>query len=216
MFADIIDKFIRTSSTVCDMACGYGANTAYLGKRYPEVSFTGIDFNPDDIAMGSDIIHNELKLSNVNLKTGDWYNLSEEDRGVFDGLISFQTLSWMPGYRRELESLAKLNPRWIAISSLFFDGNIDFDIKIHEYDRLCEGIPRESYYNIYSLPKVQEEFRRLGYENFEYYPFDIDIDIPQSHVGHMGTYTQKLEGGKRIQISGPLLMPWYFIVAYKK
>lgn len=31
----------------------------------------------------------------------------------------------------------------------------------------------------------------------------------------IGTYTIKTEEGKRLQISVGLMMPWYFVVAYK-
>ena len=168
-----------------------------------------------EIKNGSEIIKNDLKLKNAALKNGDWYHPSQEDINVYDGIVSFQTLSWLPGYKEEIACLAKLNPKWIAISSLFFEGQIDFDIKIHEYDRKDSDGSRDSYYNIYSLPKVREEFDKNGYHNFEFFKFDIDIDIPQLHPNHMGTYTQKTEDGKRLQISGPLLMPWYFIVASK-
>ncbi len=43
--------------------------------------------------------------------------------------------------------------------------------------------------------------------------FDIDIKKPEK--AGLGTYTERLENGKRIQISGGLMLPWYFIVAYK-
>ena len=215
VFTEKIKPYIQSSSSVCDMACGCGANTAYLAQMFPEISFTGIDFNPNDVKIGSDIIKNDLNLKNVTLKSGDWYHPSQEDINVYDGIVSFQTLSWLPGYKKEIACLAELNPKWIAISSLFFEVQIDFDIKIHEYDRKDADGSRDSYYNIYSLPKVREEFDKLGYHNFEFFKFDIDIDIPQSHPNHMGTYTQKTEDGKRLQISGSLLMPWYFIVASK-
>ena len=43
------------------------------------------------------------------------------------------------------------------------------------------------------------------------YDFDIGVDIEKPPVDFMGTYTEKLENGKRIQISGAVLMSWKII-----
>lgn len=57
--------------------------------------------------------------------------------------------------------------------------------------------------------------KTLGYQNFEYMPFEIDIDIPKTDSMDIGTYTVKTVEGKRIQISAGLMMPRYFVVAYQ-
>ena len=54
-----------------------------------------------------------------------------------------------------------------------------------------------------------------GYTVFRAEPFEIDIDIPKPEHLDMGTYTVKTEDGKRLQISGALLMPWYSVYAAK-
>jgi hypothetical protein len=54
-----------------------------------------------------------------------------------------------------------------------------------------------------------------GYEDFVFQPFNIDIDLPKPAHDGMGTYTEQLENGQRIQISGPVFMSWYFILARK-
>ena len=59
-------------------------------------------------------------VNNLNFKVGDMYQLEKED---FDGVISLQTLSWLPDYEKPLEEISqKINPRWIAITSLFYPG----------------------------------------------------------------------------------------------
>lgn len=73
----------------------------------------------------------------------------------------------------------------------------------------------EKYYNIYSLSRVQKCFKEQGYSNFKFIKFEIDIDLPRPDTMDIGTYTINTEDGKRIQISGGLMMPWYFVVAYK-
>jgi hypothetical protein len=64
------------------------------------------------------------------------------------------------------------------------------------------------------LGYTQKFFREKGFSKFEYIPFEIDIDLPKPvGTGFDGTYTETLKNGERIQISGPILMSWYFVLA---
>jgi hypothetical protein len=75
---------------------------------------------------------------------------------------------------------------------------------------------KQSFYNVYSMPVVRKFLSAEGYSQFQQTPFEIDIDLPKpAHKGR-GTFTEKLQNGHRVQISGPLLMPWYFIAAKRQ
>ncbi|MCM1174216.1 MAG: hypothetical protein NC341_04105 [Blautia sp.] len=45
--------------------------------------------------------------------------------------------------------------------------------------------------------------------------FEMDIDLPQTNKQGWGMYTVKTEHRKRIQISGGMMMPWYFVFVEK-
>lgn len=199
---------------VCDMACGGGANTVYLGNRFENIQFTGIDINREFIDWGNECIRQNSQFDNCRLYEGDWYHLDPAWKSKFDGIISFQTLSWLPEYKEPLRYLADLKPAWIAVSSLFYEGDMEYFIKVRDYYRSkeCEG-DFDYYYNIYSIMRVRQYLSELGYRNFRYIPFQIDIDLPKPDNLDLGTYTVKQEDGKRIQISGGMMMPWYFIAA---
>lgn len=217
VFTDWIDSLLdlTNTSTICDLACGEGANLLYLAKRYPEIDFVGIDLNPDLIEWGNQIMKNN-KILNVKMTVGDLYKFSEKNKGKFDGILLFQTLSWLPEFREPIKKMVSLNPKWIGATSLFFDGNINCNIEIQDYTEPLGGKKyKETYYNVYSLKLVENLFREMGYTLF-YTPFEIDIDLEKPKNGGMGTYTIKTEAGKRLQLSGPLLMNWYFILAVKK
>ena len=201
------------SQHICDMACGGGANILYLSKHFPKASFTGIDFSQELIDYGNERLKEK---NNCKLYQGDWFALEPKWKEKFDGIVSFQTLSWLPEYKVPLKQLSNLNPNWIALSSLFYEGDIEYTIKLKNYYRPSNNSEfGEMYYNIYSLIRVRKYFEQLGYNKFEYMPFEIDIDLPQTDNMDIGTYTVKLENKKRIQISAALMMPWYFIVASK-
>ena len=112
--------------------------------------------------------------------------------------------------------MAQLKADWIALTSLFYEGNVNCKITIQDYNVSLARKPyKEAFYNIYCLGLVKELFKKCGYSRFDYIPFEIDIDLPKPKTKGMGTYTERLANGKRIQISGPLLMNWYFILARK-
>lgn len=198
---------------ILDLACGGGANEYYFANKYPSAEFIGMDIDTSLFCLfhkygGS--------LKNVTLIGGDWFNISEQHIGKYNGVISLQSLSWLPEWEKPLEEICKLQPQFIAMSSLFYEGNIDYCIKLKNFERPENNKKySECYYNIYPLPKIQFFLDERGYK-MEYEPFEIDIDIPKPKSKDIGTYTIKTEDGKRLQISAAMLMPWYFIYAERK
>ncbi len=151
----------------------------------------------------------------MRFKQGDWYDL--EPRVNTDGVISLQTLSWLPDYQQPLEQIfTKLAPRWVAMSSLFYNGAVSCKIEVTEHKH-----ERTSFYNVYSLPVIDEFCRGFGYRLTRSEPFQIDIDLPKpENRDEMGSYTVNVSAdagakSERLQISGPLLMNWHFILIEK-
>lgn len=210
-FFDWLEKigYIKPGQLILDLGCGLGANLAYMATRFPNSKFIGVDLNPDFVKRGNEILR-ERKIENSRIIQGDWYNLEETYQYAFDGVVSFQTLSWLPEFREPLQAICNLHPRWTAHTSLFYDGPVSCTNETHTHDE--EGnIKRNLFYNVYSLPVVEKFLRGNGYVNFKATPFEIDIDLP--NTGEFRSYTERTFDGRRIQISGPVFMPWYFIAA---
>jgi hypothetical protein len=207
----------KSTCNILDIGTGKGANLYYMQKRFSKCQFEGIDINNDYIKEGNAFFESE-KISSCKLEYGDLYELhSEKYAGRFEGVVSYQTLSWLPEYEIALTEMIKLNPEWISLTSLFYEGLIDAKIEIHSYNNPREKkSSRTISYNTYSLPRLENFFFEKGYKIFKFCPFEIDIDLPKPADLYMQTYTQKLNDGKRLQISGPLLMNWFFIFAAKK
>lgn len=198
---------------VLDLCSGTGANIYHMSKRYPKSTFLGVDINPDNVERGNAFFQSG-GVDECRLEVGDIYNLDPRYVSKFDGVVSFQSLMALPEFVGPLRAMAKLAPRWIALTSLFYDGPVSCTIDIAEYDAGLEP-NRSGFYNVYSLPVVRKHMRANGYRDFRFTPFEIDVDLPKSREGLMSTYTERLEDGRRLQISGPLLMPWYFIAAIR-
>ena len=88
------------------------------------------------------------------------------------------------------------------------------NITIRDYSRKMNDIPyRSTFYNIYSIPRLDYELKKIGYEIDKALPFEINIDLPKpDNTSGMTTYTVMTEEKKRMQISGPILMSWYTLL----
>jgi ubiquinone/menaquinone biosynthesis C-methylase UbiE len=204
----------RQQLSVCDLGCGKGANLHYLSARFPACAFTGLDIDEQLIRDGNDYFQRK-GVDKCRLVAGDLHEASTYfAKGEFDALISLQTLSWLPSYERALDAMVALSPNWIALTSLFFEGPIEARTVISDFDvGQSEQAKRSFFYNTYSLPMVANYLRDRGYSDFRHKRFDIPIDLPRGEHGRMQTYTELTADGRRLQVSGPLLMNWSFIFA---
>ena len=200
---------------IADIGAGAGSNIFYMSEKFPKIEFTGIELNKDLVKFGNDYFEKNNR-PNCNLIYGDLYDLDEKTNSKYDGVVSLQTLSWLPDYKIPIKKMKNLNPNWIALTSLFYDGDVDMKVEVKDYTRPGKNKPYiEGFYNIYPIPHVKKYFKELGFSNFEYKKFDIDIDLPKQMGKGLATYTEQLKNGNRIQISAGILMNWYFILARK-
>lgn len=196
---------------ILDVGCGAGSALAYIAEKHRNASFTGIDINAGLFQFF------EGDLDNIQFEEADCFNLSDKYINRFDGVISLQTLSWLPEYQRPLEQICKLNPSWIALSSLFYDGKINYTISIENYERPTSIADfSQVNYNIYSVPIIREMLQEYGYTIFHYSPFEIDIDISKPKHRDLGYFTVKTEEGKRLAFNTCLYQPEGFIFAMKE
>ena len=207
------EKCFENSKTVLDMCCGGGANTCYLAEKYKNISFVGIDISDEALDIAKEY---SKDVGNCVFVKDDLYNLGVKYQDYFDGVIGFQMLSWMnkDDFRDTLLPIINLNPKWIALSSLFYEGDVEYIIKEKRY--VDNHLFSEGFHNVFSLNLLRSYLKKYGYDSFIFVPFEIDIDLPEQVYKDIGTFTKKLVDGSRIQISGGLLMSWYFILAKKK
>jgi 2-polyprenyl-3-methyl-5-hydroxy-6-metoxy-1,4-benzoquinol methylase len=213
-FLNFAGEYISKSNNVIDMGAGAGAATATLAVKYKNCNFTAFDYSAELINIGKKLC-DERSIHNLKFQHGDWYGI-EDSKNKYDGCVTLQTLSWLPDCYDPLKIIfQRLSPNWIALTSLFYHGDITCRIEVEEHIR-----KRKSYYNIYSLPSIERLCHESGYRLVKFMPFDIDVDIERpSNPDLMGTYTRKVVGDRdaeeRIQISGPLLMSWYMLFIEK-
>lgn len=205
----LISPFIKNKKLeILDACCGVGHLSYFLSKISPKSRFTGID--------GERYLINEAKRlcknkKNIKFESFNLYDLPQKYPKKFNITINWKTISWLPYYEDAIKALFAVTKNHIFLSSLFYDGDIDFEVKARELKKEAGKDGFNAFYNIYSLPRFKDFIYKLGMKNMEVWDFDINIDLPRQSVDKMGTYTLKLESGKRLQISGAILMLWKII-----
>ena len=199
---------LKNKLNVLDACCGLGHISYMLGKKFSNSTFTGIDQTSYLIKEAKQICNDQ---NNLSFFTKDIYNLPKKYHKLFDISINWKTISWLPYYEDILRVLFSVTKKHIFLSSLFYDGDIDFEIKVREFKKQSSKNNFNLYYNVYSLPKFKKYVYDLGAKKIQLYDFEINTDLPRPPIDQMGTYTERLTNGKRLQISGNIVMNWKII-----
>lgn len=205
----IISPFIKSQKKkILDACCGIGYISYFLSNISPESEFLGIDQTAYLIEEGRKLCG---KKTNIMLVNDDMYNISTKYKKSFDISVCWRTLSWLPYYDQMIRELFAVTKDHVFLSSLFYDGDIDFITQVREFKTEIGKEHFNDYYNVYSLPQFKKYAYELGAKNVEVYDFDINIDLPKPSIDKMISYTEKLENGKRLQISGAVILYWKII-----
>jgi len=215
-FRSFIETEVIAGRSYLDLGCGAGGATFSLSTSFLSSHWTGVDSDHVLIQLG---LENASAQScpNLDLIHADAVRFTSTTK--FDGVISLQTLSWVPDYDEWLRNIfVSLSPRWVALTSLFYEEDITVISQVHEHQT-----GRQFFYNTYSIPQIHKSALRHGYRLVKSEPFEVPIDLPKmSKPTHrMGTYTLKCQGNegggrdRRIQISGPILMNWFMLFFMK-
>ncbi len=205
----IIFTFIDSKKLdILDASCGIGHISYFLSEISKESKFVGVDQTEYLIKEAEKLCQNK---PNISFEVNDISKIISKYPKKFDISISWRTLSWLPYYKEMLKDLFSLTKNHIFISSLFYDGDIDFITQVREFKKETGNNHFNDYYNVYSLPQFQKYAFEIGAKNIEVYDFEIKKDIKKPQINQLGGYTMKLEDGKRLQISGAILLPWKII-----
>ena len=206
-FCKFINHKIEADTQILDLAAGTGAPTFYLASHFKNTTFIASDYSKECVAIGNKIIEKK-EISNLRIQFEDWYELQETKE--YEGVISLQTLSWLKEPEQPIKRvLQKLKPRWFALTSLFYEGDISYEIKLDIHSNR-----EKMHYNIYSLKHIERIVGSCGYRVSAVEKFNINVDLPKpENPDMMGTYTKHfIDEPHRVQLSGALLMPWYMIM----
>ena len=94
------------------------------------------------------------------------------------------------------------------MASSLFNVNHDVDIysKVIDHTRASSSFSLSYDYNTYSL-KTVKKWANCYVANLKIHKFTIPVDLTHAERG-VGTYTEKLDSGDRLQFSAGMLLNW--------
>jgi SAM-dependent methyltransferase len=202
----------KITTSVLDIGCGYGSQIQYFSRKYLKIKFTGWDYSHKKINMANKLNKNP----NNKFFVQDLLKIKKKISNSFDLTFSIQTLCCFKNIDEVLKSITKVNSRFIAINSLFYDGPLD--VLIHIRDLTNPSIKDDNPdgdFNIHSLERVKKSFLSSGYKLIKIKKFFPRYRIKNPSKKKRGSYTVKTEFNRHTLFSGPVHLPWYFILAKK-
>lgn len=196
-------------SSVLDLGCGTGSETAWLARQHPESRFIGVDLEERFVEAARE---RHAALHNVTFAVGDLYDPeSISGLGSFSSIWLSQVLSFLPWWEQPLAAVSSLGARHIGMSILGWDG--PFHSQVNHLLGPPSTIDTENHmnYNVYSIPLLADFMGEKGYDTVDIKAFEIDVDLPRPQRAGLGSYTRDTTDGERLTFSAWQYLPWHFL-----
>ncbi len=200
---------------IIDLACGNGANLFYLKKNYDVVECYGLDQNKTLLKQAKNFANKEqIKDLYFIRKNIQDHKSKAPPKLSCDGATCIQTLSVLDDYKETILFAKNLKAKFICVNSLFWNGDIDFKIKVNFLEKNSRNVQKVNHYNIYSIKHYNNFLKKNGYKTNYIYKFKNKEVLRTKNKNLMGSHSVQLNNRKATK-SGPLIMDWYFILSLK-
>jgi SAM-dependent methyltransferase len=215
-FEKYIKKNIFNSKKIIDIGCGSGGQLSWFSRKYPTVNFIGIDYNKRLIKF-AEKTYSKLKIENTKFCFTNIFNKKINPQLLnADGFISNHVFCTFKDIRHPLNFIFKHKPKWVAINSLFYNGPLDVLIHMRSYKKnksILKDSNPDGDFNIFSISILKAIIKN------KYKIVKIKQHFPQNKIKKItskrGSYTIMTEINKNTVFSGPVYLPWHFIVLKK-
>lgn len=196
--------------SLVDIGCFTGNLLLYLKHCFPAFELHGWDIVPQVIKANK---LNEI-LAEIEFEEMDICNTQSIKK--YDFVVTNAVLGTLEDLKKPFLNIADI----LADSGTFicFDWfhPYDHDLQLTERSRLFpHGV--KSYFRSYNT--VSSLLRSYGFEDIQFYPFNIGIDLPKPESSGPHTlvsYTVKTTDNFRLSFKGAIYQPWCHLVARKK
>lgn len=208
LFSFLTKDFANKKLKVLDACCGYGRLIYFLNESFPDQNYIGIDYVKELIKEGRERF---LNFENVKFEQFDVMQLSKKYKKKFDISINYKTLSWLPYYTTIIDQLVRATKNKIYITSLFYDGDIDFITRIYP-DAQNAGENSYSFLNTYSFPKFKKFCLSLNVKEVNAIDMKLDFDLAKPDDANiLQTYTLVTQSGERLELTGNVILNWKLV-----
>ena len=219
-FNNFIKKKISKSNSIVDIGSGQGGTISFYCKKYRDIDFVGLDYRDYNVKISK--YFSELnKINNIKFYKIDLikHNLKKKFKkyklNFPDGIISEKTFCTFKNLDKVIKNLISLKPNFIAINSLFYKGEIDVYIHIASNRKITYNKKNvDGDFNIHSIQKLKTLLKNYNYKITSVKDFFPKKKIVSDKLKR-GTYTMNTEINKNTMFSGPVYLPWKFIMIEK-
>jgi SAM-dependent methyltransferase len=208
---------LHKTNTIFDLGCGIGAQSMFLSKNFPAVQFIGLDYNSSHVDFARNRVSDE-KIANLRFEEFDILKpvlsgLKKVQQGN-SGLVSVHTLCCFKNFEPFFNTVLRFNPKWFVCNSLFYEGPLEVLIHMRDFNSPSPDGSPDSDFNIFSKERVKSHLENFGYK-VKYSDFYPESQLPRPSDNKRGTYTISTDFHPRTQFSGPVHLPWSFLIATK-
>ena len=203
----------KRQNKIIDIGTGIGSNLRYFKKKFFKSKFVGVDYSKKKIDFAKKVNTND----SIKYFCGDILKKNNLKSSLvnFDLLISIHTLCCFKDLKKPIKFLCDFKTKWIAINSLFYDGPINVFIHMNDLNKTKnENNHPDSDFNIFSLKYLFNELKKNNYKIVKSQKY-----FPKNQIKKFGkrrgSYTMKTELNNNTVFSGPVHLPWHFILAKK-
>lgn len=155
---DVLEVLMPAEFVALDLACGPGAISQRLLKRFSKARCVAVDLDPVLLAIGQGVLGNmsgRLRWVEADLMTAHWVQLIAEEQ--VDAVLTTTALHWLPSDRLLL--LYKELGQLVRPGGVFLNGdNIPFPPHLETFGRIAETVMAK---------QEKESFETRGVEDWE-------------------------------------------------
>ncbi len=146
------------ASSIAELGCGGGRNTAELLKRYPQGKVSALDYSPLSVEKTKEYNKDMITSGRCTVIQGNVAELPFEDR-AFDLATAFETVYFWPGLTQCFSEVCRvLKPGGSFMICNESDGTDDTSLK---YEKIIEGM------KCYTIDELSSALKSAGFTEVE-------------------------------------------------
>lgn len=209
LFQELDLKSKKESLSVLDLCCGYGRLIYFLNEFDSRHKYHGIDYTEILVNKGAELFSSN---DNISFELNNAYEISKKYSKTFDISILHKTLSWLPYYHNIIKELISVTKDKIYITSLFWEGDIDFLTKVYESPET--NTDKFLYMNTYSLPSFTRFCLSHGAKKVTSIPMNINLDLERGDNNVLHTFTVKTANQDYLEFTGAVSLNWRLVTIH--
>jgi len=147
-------------STIAELGCGGGRNTAELLKLYPKAIITALDYSEVSVDKAKNFNRDMITAGRCTVIQGNVADLPFED-AAFDLATAFETIYFWPGLEHCFSEVCRvLKPGGIFMICNESDGT---DETSKKYEKMIDGM------KCYTIEEINAALKAAGFDDVIYY-----------------------------------------------